>query len=252
MSVKQATFARLQPESIRQQVAREIENKIFSGELAIGKRLPPERELSEALGVSRSLVNLAVLDLESMGFLRIVPRQGTFVADYKTQCTPQMLLSLMTHGSEGASAELFCGMMETRRLLEGECARLAAANAGADDLAKLDEALSDMRASSDPAAFSAANFRFHRALMAASGNVVYAMIFQSFEKVVLYYVKSHFTTNERMERSCAQHERLLDALAARDGERAMREVGQIMDAGIGSLTQLFAPGAAAPSGRRNR
>ena len=113
MSVKQAAFVRLQPQSVRRQVAREIENKIFSGELAIGERLPPERELSEALGVSRSLVNLAVLDLESMGFLRIVPRQGTFVADYKAQCTPQMLLSLMTHGSEGASAELFRGMMET-------------------------------------------------------------------------------------------------------------------------------------------
>lgn len=252
MSIKQSAFAKLQPESVRRQVARAIENKIFSGELAIGERLPPERELSEALGVSRSLVNLAVLDLESMGFLRIVPRQGTFVADYKTQCTPQMLLSLMTRETEHTGAELFRGMMETRRLLEGECARLAAANAGADDLARLEAALADMRASSDPTAFSAANFRFHRALMAASGNIVYAMIFQSFEQVVLYYVKSHFTTSERMERSCAQHARLLEALAARDGARAQEEVQRIMDEGIDNLTRLFAPDAAAPSARRNR
>ena len=42
MSIKQAAFAKLQPESVRRQVARAIENKIFSGELAIGKRLPPE------------------------------------------------------------------------------------------------------------------------------------------------------------------------------------------------------------------
>ena len=245
------TFAKFQPESIRQQVTREIERKIFAGELAIGARLPPERELAEALGVSRSLVNLAVLDLESMGFLRIVPRQGTFVADYKEQCTPQMLLSLMTHGTENASAELFCGMMETRRLLEGECARLAAAKADGEALGNLKAALNEMRAASDPAAFSAANFRFHRALMAASGNVVYAMIFQSFEQVVLYYVQCHFTTGERMERSCEQHARLLDALSARDAERAQNEVWRIMDEGIESLTQLFVSGAHTPPGRRD-
>ena len=79
--MKIAAAAKFQPESIRAQVVREIENRIFSGELAIGERLPPERELALELGVSRSLVNLAILDLESMGFLRIVPRQGTFVAD---------------------------------------------------------------------------------------------------------------------------------------------------------------------------
>lgn len=250
--MKSPTFTKFQPESIRAQVAREIERKIFSGELAVGERLPPERELAEALGVSRSLVNLAVLDLESMGFLRIVPRQGTFVADYKEQCTPQMLLSLMTQGSENTGADLFSGMMETRRLLEGECARLAAAKATDDALSKLEAALADMRAAPDPAAFSAANFRFHRALMAASGNVVYAMVFQSFEQVVLYYVKRHFTTNERMERSCEQHARLLEAIAARDGERAQNEVWRIMDEGISSLTRLFVSGADATPGWRNR
>ncbi|MEN6340082.1 MAG: winged helix-turn-helix domain-containing protein, partial [Clostridiaceae bacterium] len=109
--MKSAVAVQFIPESIRGQVARELERRIFSGELAIGERLPPERDLAKLLGVSRSLVNLAILDLESMGFVRIVPRQGTFVADYKTQSTPQMLLSLMTHGAEDANAELFASMM---------------------------------------------------------------------------------------------------------------------------------------------
>ena len=204
---------KFQPESIRAQVTREIENRIFSGELAIGERLPPERELALELGVSRSLVNLAILDLESMGFLRIVPRQGTFVADYKNESTPQMLLSLMTRGAgEDTGAELFSSMLETRRMLEGECARLAAEHASEEDLARLSSILGEMRTAADPDRFSDANFRFHRVLMAASGNIVYAMIFQSFGEVVRFYVSRYFTTPARMRLSVSQHEQLLDAL----------------------------------------
>ncbi|HRX58757.1 MAG TPA: FadR/GntR family transcriptional regulator [Eubacteriales bacterium] len=243
--MRNAVFGKFKPESIRAQVTAEIERKIFSGELAIGQRLPPERELAEQLGVSRSLVNLAILDLESMGFLRIVPRQGTFVADYKTQSTPQMLLSLMMNGTaDNTGADLFISMLETRRLLESECARLAAKNASEEDLEKLSSILEEMRTAASPADFSDGNFRFHRALMAASGNIVYAMIFQSFQKVVLFYVTRYFTTKERIRLSLEQHEALLAALKARDEERSLREVRVIMEEGISSLTKMFAPGGA--------
>lgn len=241
--MKIAAAAKFQPESIRAQVVREIENRIFSGELAIGERLPPERELALELGVSRSLVNLAILDLESMGFLRIVPRQGTFVADYKNESTPQMLLSLMTRGAvDNTGAALFSSMMQTRRLLESECARLAAQNASEEDLARLFEVLEEMRSSSEPARFSDANFRFHRALMASSGNIVYAMIFQSFGDVVRHYVSGYFTTPARMRLSVSQHENLLAALQARDAARARDAVDVIMEEGIAKLSELFGKG----------
>ncbi len=240
---KHSAAEKFQPESIRAQVAREIENRIFSGELAIGERLPPEREFAMELGVSRSLVNLAILDLESMGFLRIVPRQGTFVADYKNESTPQMLLSLMTRGAmDSTGVELFSSMMQTRRLLESECARLAAEHASAEELNRLSTILEEMRVATEPERFSDANFRFHRAMMAASGNIVYAMIFQSFGEVVRYYVSRYFTTPARMRLSVSQHENLFAALTARDAERAWEAVNVIMEAGIIKLTELFGKG----------
>lgn len=239
--MKSAVAEKFVPESIRGQVTRELERRIFSGELAVGERLPPERDLAKLLGVSRSLVNLAILDLESMGFVRIVPRQGTFVADYKTQSTPQMLLSLMTHGAEDANAELFASMMETRRLLETECARLVTEKASDEEIQKLSSLLDDMRSTREPAQFSAANFRFHRAMLAASGNIVYAMIFQSFEQVVLYYVTSYFTTPERISLSIAQHEKLMEALKTRNAPLAKTEIERIMEEGISNLTRMFSP-----------
>lgn len=243
MQSKKNTAEKFQPESIRAQVAGEIEGRIFSGELAIGERLPPERELALELGVSRSLVNLAILDLENMGFLRIVPRQGTFVADYKNESTPQMLLSLMTRGAADHSGEeLFSSMMQTRRLLESECARLAAEHASKEELEKLSSILEEMRQAADPGRFSDANFRFHRTMLAVSGNIVYAMIFQSFGEVVRHYVSNYFTTPARMRLSVSQHEALLAALTARDAERAREMVNVIMDEGIGKLMELFGKG----------
>lgn len=234
---------KFQPESIRAQVTREIENRIFSGELAVGYRLPSERELALELGVSRSLVNLAILDLESMGFLRIVPRQGTFVADYKNESTPQMLLALMTRGAaDNSGTELFSSMMQTRRLLESECACLAAEQASDEDFARLSAILEEMRTATDPERFSDANFRFHRTMMAASGNIVYAMIFQSFGEVVRYYVSGYFTTPARMRLSVSQHENLVAALTKRDASRAREAVNVIMDEGIVKLTELFGKG----------
>jgi DNA-binding FadR family transcriptional regulator len=243
MRSQKENLGRFKPESIRAQVVREIENRIFSGEFTIGERLPPERELALELGVSRSLVNLAILDLESMGFLHIVPRQGTFIADYKNESTPQMLLSLMTRGAiDNTGAKLFSSMMQTRRLLESECARLAAENASEEELKNLSSILDEMRVAAEPERFSDANFRFHRIMMAASGNIVYAMIFQSFGEVVKYYVSSYFTSPARMRLSVSQHENLLAALNARDADRAQVAVTVIMEEGIKKLSELFGSG----------
>ncbi|HOR12848.1 MAG TPA: FadR/GntR family transcriptional regulator [Clostridia bacterium] len=231
---------KFEPKSIRTQVAMEIENRIFSGDLKVGERLPSERELAHELGVSRSLVNLAILDLESIGFLKTIPRQGTFVADYKNEGTPQMLLSLMVNGvSNNTAVELFTSLMETRILLENECAKRAAENATDSDLELLSNLLEQMRAAKEPAQFSEANFRFHRALMAASGNIVYAMIFQSFELVIRYYVSKYFTSTSRMRVSVSQHENLLKALVEHDASKASEAVQIIMHEGITRLNELF-------------
>ncbi len=218
----------------------EIENLIFSGSLKIGEKLPPERELALEFGVSRSLVNLAILDLESIGFLKTIPRQGTFVADYINEGTPQMLLSLMVNGVSNTTAvELFASLMETRILLENECAKLAAHNASTSDIELLSNLLEQMRATKEPEQFSEANFRFHRALMAASGNIVFAMIFQSFELVVRYYVSQYFTSTSRMRVSVSQHENLLKALVEHDAPQAAEAVQIIMHEGITRLNELF-------------
>ena len=117
-----------------------MQAKILSGELKPGDRLPPERELAVQVGISRGSVNQGILDLERMGFLRIVPRKGTFVAEYVRNATPETLAAIMSYNSAYIDQALFRDLMELRILVERECARLACANLTQDSLRRLQEA----------------------------------------------------------------------------------------------------------------
>ena len=52
----------------------QIENMILSGELAVGEQLPPARELSLKMGVSRTVISAGLVELEKLGFVEIKPR----------------------------------------------------------------------------------------------------------------------------------------------------------------------------------
>ena len=116
-----------------------MQAKILSGELKPGDRLPPERELAVQVGISRGSVNQGILDLERMGFLRIVPRKGTFVAEYVRNATPETLAAIMSYNSAYIDPALFRDLMELRILVERECARLACANLTGDGLRRLQD-----------------------------------------------------------------------------------------------------------------
>jgi DNA-binding FadR family transcriptional regulator len=234
-----ASFSRLTNTSLKERVIRELERSILSGDLKPGERLPPERELAAAMGISRSLVNLCVLELESRGFVRTVPRHGTFVNDYKKQGTPQMLLSLMHFESDKIDWTLFDNLMDTRRLLESECTRLAVRNALDEDLAPVAEALGSMERQESEERFIDGNFRFHHALMSASGNAVYAMIFNSFEPAIRYFLKQFFSGGGRYEESVRSHRALLDAIRKRDEAAALDAMNRTLDTGIEGLSDVF-------------
>ncbi len=233
------SFSRLTNVSLKERVIREMENKILSGELKTGDRLPPEREMASAMGISRSLLNLCIVELESKGFLKVVPRQGTFVNDYKRQGTPQILLSLMNYDIDKMDWTLFDNMMDTRRLLEYECTKLAVQNAGGSDLAQIKVALEMMQRNENPDSFIEGNFLFHHALISASGNALFAMIFNSFGHAIRYFLKIYFTSGERRDVSIVQHTALYKAVADKNEQAALSAIKSTLDMGISGLSRVF-------------
>ncbi len=234
-----ASFSKVINVSLKERVIRELEKSILSGDLQPGDRLPPERELAAAMGISRSLINVCILELESRGFVRIVPRHGTFVNDYKKHGTPQMLLSLMNFESDRMDWSLFDDMMDTRRLLEYECTRLAVQNASDNDIAGMYEALAMMEDLKNAERFNEGNFLFHHILTVASGNALYAMIFNSFGNAIRFFIKHFFSTEERRIQSLRSHRALLEAIQQGDMPPALEAIRCTLDTGIAGLSDIF-------------
>ena len=121
-------FEKIGATSLTESIYKSLLGKILSGAWKPGNFLPAERDIADQMGVSRSSLHHAVLQLERDGFVHVLPRRGTQVADYRKKPTPQSLSAIMAYGSEELDEPLFYDLMDIRRLVEMECARRACDN----------------------------------------------------------------------------------------------------------------------------
>ena len=62
-------FSKITAPSLKDLFVQQIEEKILSGELPVGSKMPPEREMAEQMKVSRAVVNGGINELRRKGFL---------------------------------------------------------------------------------------------------------------------------------------------------------------------------------------
>lgn len=196
-----------------------MKTKILSGELKPGDRLPPERELALQAGISRGSVNQGILDLARMGFLRIVPRKGTYVSEYVRNATPETLAAIMSYDSSFIDSTLFRDLMELRILVERECARLACANLSSLSAKTLRERTAAVYSSADDKVDEAV-YQFHKCITEISGNAAYAMVFQSFEILIRNLISEHYRNLGELNSCLPKFQLLCDAIIERDVEMA--------------------------------
>ena len=219
--------------SLTESVVQYFLGRILSGDLKAGDRLSPEREIAEQLGVSRSCVHLAILELAGKGFLESIPRQGTVVCDYRKHPTPGSLPLLMSYGSVDLGKDLFSDMMDTRLLLETESARLACSNIYESTFREMQEILNELPL--PDANVTDLLYRFHYHLVQASGNSIYSMIFRGFEPVLRSLIALHYSDTEDLPESIRRHRALLDAIRAKDEELSARLAREIITQGITAI-----------------
>jgi GntR family transcriptional regulator, transcriptional repressor for pyruvate dehydrogenase complex len=149
-------------------LARELRERILSGELTEGTALPPERELVKQTQMSRATVREALRILEVQNLLRVrAGRAGGAFVQRPTTKSMANSVTLMIRGQKIKLADL----METREALEPFCAELAARNRTDDDLAVLDKANKDIAdPDADLPAFLQANLDWHVGVAMAGRN----------------------------------------------------------------------------------
>lgn len=224
--------------SISSSIAAELLGKILSGELRPGLHLPTEREMAAEMGVSRSSVHQAIVELELQGFVSIVPRHGTIVNDFRKYPTPQSLGALMSSDSLELDRSLFDDMMDTRLWLESECARRACTHI-------FDSTIDEMQEISRRMVLPGADlteliYSFHYKLTQASGNSLYAMIFRGFEPVLRKMIAHHYSVRpDDIAVSAAMRLELIDCIRRKDENAAAECVCAIIRQGINVLEERY-------------
>lgn len=231
-------FDKVNSSSLTESVVHLLLGKILSGELKAGDWLLPEREIAKELGVSRSSVHLAVLELAENGFLKTVPRRGTEVCDYRKHPTPGSLALLMSYGSVDLGKELFADMMETRLLLETEAARLACSHIYESTFREMQEIVDQLgQADADVTDLL---YGFHYRLVQASGNGIYSMIFRGFEPVLRSLIALHYNDQTPdLPESIRHHQALLDAIRHKDEALAAQLAREIVARGITAIKPQY-------------
>jgi GntR family transcriptional regulator, transcriptional repressor for pyruvate dehydrogenase complex len=149
-------------------LARELRERILSGELAEGVALPAERELVKQTQMSRATVREALRILEVQNLVRVrAGRAGGAFVQRPTTKSMATTVSMLIRGRRIKLVDL----METREALEPFCAELAARNRTDEDLAVLNKANKDIAdPDADLPAFLQANLDWHVGVAVAGHN----------------------------------------------------------------------------------
>ena len=118
-------FSKLSAPTLKELFVEQLENLILSGKLSIGEKLPSERELADSMQVSRSVVNAGLAEIADKGFLEIVPRSGTYVADYRKKGKLDTLISIMKFNGGTLPDPDILSILQIRKVLTALALELA-------------------------------------------------------------------------------------------------------------------------------
>ena len=221
-----ATPAKVEFEAIRrskvyEEVARQIRNHIFEN-LKSGDVLPPERELAQKFGVSRSSVRDAIRSLELIGLLEPQQGRGTVVCEPSADALAGSLTAVIMQ-----KRKLVKELLDVRKVVEPPLARRAALHVTDSLIGELVQLLERQSAKmrNGELAIEEDN-EFHYRIARAADNSVLLQIVDVLMDTLHETREKSLQTGGRPQKSLAGHRRILAALQRRDpaaSEKAMRQ-----------------------------
>ena len=194
-----------------------IKDMIISGELSPGDRLPPEKELSERLGLSRSSLREAVKALEVIRVLDVRRGDGTYV----TSLEPQLLLEAMSFVVDLHDDASVLDIFAVRRILEPAATALAAGNMTPETAERLRSMVDAVDETTSVEDLVVHDLDFHRAIADATGNGYLSSLIDGLSShTTRARVWRGITQENAVARTLAEHRSIVDALAHGDADLA--------------------------------
>jgi GntR family transcriptional repressor for pyruvate dehydrogenase complex len=205
-------------------VAQQIRELVRSGELERGDRLPAERDLSERLAVSRTVVREAIKMLRVSGLVKVRLGVGTFIADDPVNILEGNLIYTVDQ-----EAKKIADLQQIRDVLEPAIAALAAQNATHEDIRKIENAIQVMDDNfDDKYKYIEADNLFHLVLADATQNSVFSVLLNSIVDLLHEARRLAISSPGAGERSEIYHHRILDAIKAKDPDEALNAMSEHM------------------------
>lgn len=192
------------PESLKDLAYGRIRDRLVSGQLR-SDEVYSAIQFAEGLGVSRTPVREALLQLAAEGFLDVIDGRGFRVRDY----------------SEKEIRDIF----ETRRLIEAYAVERAAEGLTAEELADLDrnqKTLAERGRKGEPVSFLETDRAFHMSLVRRNGNDLLVSLMDRIRNHIAIFGLRALSREGRTQQVVAEHSRILKALHRHDRAEAVR------------------------------
>ncbi len=207
-------FEAIPRNKVYQEVAKQLERHITE-ELKPGDLLPPERQLVQMLGVSRSSVRDAIRSLELKGLLE--PRQGIGTVVCNPDAAPANSLATALLEKRKMVAEL----LDVRNMIEPPLAGRAALHVSRDEIAEMEEILVRQEAKVRGGELGIdEDSEFHYNVALASNNSAVLKVVDVLMDLLRETRERTLQVEGRQEKSLAGHHRILSALKRGDAEAA--------------------------------
>ena len=186
---------------LRDRIVASIRDSIIAGKIKPGERLL-EPDVAKMLGVSRTPLREAFLQLEAEDFVRVTPRRGAVVSDLSVKDAEEIYV--VKSALEALAARLAAALMTDDIL-----SKLVSTNDQMEKKAKVKEP--DYRALLD------LNSMFHRIIVETPKNDKLMQIVGLLRNQTLRYNFIYLSVLSHLEESIAEHRQIIDALRRRDG-----------------------------------
>jgi len=192
-----------------------IRAMIVTGELVPGQRLPPEKELSESLGLSRNSLREAVKALELVRVLDVRRGDGTYV----TTLEPALLLEAVSFVVDLHQDDSLVELVEVRRILEPAASARAAQHVDDETVAGLRALVDDLSSDTDVEELVAHDLEFHARIARAGGNGYLSGLLEALgSRTARARVWRGLSEEGAVARTLDEHRAIVEALAQRDVE----------------------------------
>ena len=193
-------------------IEQQILQRIHSGALPVGSRLPSEPELAGQLGVSRGSLREALGSLEAKGYISRTQRGGSFI---RQKSGSDIGGALTAQAQTAGLAEL----VEFREAIETKVVQYVIDRAGEKELASLRALLED-----EGGAEGSTDYYFHYHLAELSQNTLFAAMLDMYYEMISRFAQGSYQSRERTRLMNTEHKKILEAIENRDKKAAVAAV----------------------------